>query len=158
MIDNIKEWSVLICISSIISALIYYILPEGKIKKTAQTIFSVFMITVAATIITDVDLFDIDIDNSDINLYSYELNTDEYIIKQAESKTEKIINDELKSLCTGDYCVSTSWIMDNNRCVLDNVEIIISEADKVFIPKIRSVVGAITGIIPEVKINAAEID
>ncbi|MBQ8209739.1 MAG: hypothetical protein IJZ35_04060 [Clostridia bacterium] len=151
MMNSIKHWAILLCVSCITSALMYYLLPDGKIRKSAHIAFSLFMMMVAVSIFSNADFPDIDIDYSENIIQSYDDDLGSYIKSLAEAEVVSAIEESLESVCTADYDIDTFWQNEDNTYQLSAIVITISQADTLNIQSIKSVVSSVTGIIPEVQ-------
>lgn len=151
--DKIQDWAVLLCISSVISGMLVFLVPDGKLRKTANIVISVFLLTACVSLFSDKTLLGIDFDTDlSVNAEIYTENINEYLIEQSKKTTEDLIADELKSICSYPYAVDTQWNATNNNISLIGVTVAVSSADVSRISGIKTKIGALTGIVPEVSI------
>lgn len=157
--NDLKAFALIFCISSIISAIAVYIVPEGAFKKIFTHIISLLLIIIIVRSVSGGDLSiktDIDDDEYDSasqqEEYSQLLN--EYIFDSGKQITEDKIRQILDPLMTGDYRIDVNFIAssDGVYCPAD-ITIYIFPIDTLKQVVIQKRVGELTGIIPEVIIN-----
>ncbi len=149
--DNIKQWAVTICIICITTGVLNFLIPKGTVKKSAEISISLLLLISLISIFKSDILSEIYIDYSDDIILSYDNDINSYVESMAESEIEKSLKDSLDLICTNDYSIDTVWNISNNTYQLATVVITISSADKENTEKIKSTVGSVTGVIPEVK-------
>lgn len=152
--DKIKDWAVLICTSSVLSGILTFLIPEGRLKKTANTVISLFMLSVFISLFSSVDILTLNIDTDtsiDTDIYVVEIN--EYLISQSNKTAQSLIEDEINEICDYPIEVDTEWSVSDNVYTLTNVIITINAADSSKISVIKTKTSSITGIIPEVNIE-----
>lgn len=149
--DWIREWAVLLCISSVTSGVIVFLIPDGKLRKTANIVISLFMLSTFVSVFSDVKLPNgINSTTAKNELYDYSENIDDILIKESQSTAEKIIGDSLNDICNFTYTIETDWKVNNNEVSLSEIIIKISHADYSKLSLIKTKVGSLTGVIPKV--------
>ncbi len=152
--DVIKDWAVMICAVAIGSAFCVFLIPDGKLKKPAETgVVIIVLILICAPLRNNSlpdfqDVFKIEsVDDSfEPDVVSFYGKYAEYIIT---SEIEKI----LVSLCEKNSESEITLITESeNEIVLQNIIIYIDEADIDKKTEIIKQVGNLSGIVPEVVI------
>lgn len=152
--ESIKEWAVLMCTAAVTSGILVFLIPDGKLRKTADIVVTLFMLAVFISIFSDGELpeLNIDIENS-IGTEDYSAEFNEYILSQSKNTSEELIEAQLDEICNFPYSADTQWETSDNEVKLVDVMIIISQADSSKISNIKTKIGSLTGIIPEVNIR-----
>lgn len=150
--ENIAHFATLLCVAAVSSGILVFLIPDGRLKKTAEIVVSLFFtVAVISVFNTDNNVeFDYSINSfSEIPDSSEKLN--EYLIEQSKRVTEDLIIDELSVVCNNEFSVETSWHADEKSICMDSVTIYINHSDASEISLVKTRIIAITGISPEVK-------
>ena len=153
--DELKTFVSAFCISSVISAIAMFIVPDGAFKKIFSYITSLLLLLLIIKGVFNVES-DIKLQYSDINNYfsekeEYSEMIDEYICSNGVFVTEQNIRTVLDPFMTADYKVSINIKKNNNNMYcLDKITLIISKTDRLKTSLIIKKVGELTGITPEV--------
>lgn len=154
--DKLEQWVITICIICIITGVLSFLIPDGKIRKSLNIAYSLLLLTSVASIFTSADKLDIELNYNNYTVLSYNNNFDSYITDMADEETEKLICSELDLICIADYSVETEWENTDNTYELTQVRVVITQTDKDKIDDIKSAVGKLTGVIPEVQYTDAD--
>lgn len=151
--EKVEQWCTALCIICITTGVLIHIVPDGKIKKGVNIAYSLLFLTTVVSIFNGIDSFDIDIDidysENIIKSYNYDLNS--YITDMANIKIEEEIGKSLDSICKNDYSVDLNWVNIDNTYQLTEITITVTYEDMKNAELIKSTIGSLTGIIPEVK-------
>lgn len=150
--ENIADYASLVCIVSVASGVIVFLIPDGKLKKTAEIVITLFLLLTVVSIFSEKTSVETDIPvntYSQISDCSEEFN--EYLIEQSKNVVEDIICKELNSVCNYDFSINTSWYFDSGTICMESVSVLITLADMSKSANIKSKIYAMTGIIPEVE-------
>lgn len=153
--DNIKEFTLIFCIASILSAVSVFLIPDGAFKKIFIQINSLVLIAILVTHIFKFDFSETYDFSMDSNISSeqeeYSVMILEYMLNNGVRITETEINNVLDAYLTGKYNIEVVFDTDTcNTVKTENIKIFISKIDSVKISLIKNKVGELTGIIPEV--------
>lgn len=149
--ELIKDWAVLLCVSSVTSGIIVFLIPDGKLRKTANIVISLFMLSVFTSIFSSFNMPVIDNkSNIEPDIENYSSNVDDLLVAQSRKTSEEIINDCLDKICMFSYKTKTDWKINNNEISLTHITVTISNGDYSRINLIKTKVGSLTGIIPKV--------
>lgn len=152
--EQIREWATMLCTASVASGIMVFLIPEGKLKKTACIVTSLFILLVFMSIFSDFSLGEFDADvNFSVETEKYSLEFDDYLIKNSKETAEELIKNELFTICDGQFSIETCWHVSDNAVCMDSVIIGISKSDSSKISIIKSKIGALTGTVPEVNIK-----
>lgn len=152
--EQIKEWATLLCTASVASGIMVFLIPEGRLKKTACIVTSLFMLLVFMSIFSDFSLIEFESDaDTAIDTEKYSLEFNDYLIKASQDTTENMIKNELQDICDAEFSVETFWSVSENEICLNKVIISIAQSDSSKISIIKTKTGALTGLVPEVYIK-----
>ena len=151
--EKINQWCNVLYIISLTTGVLIHIIPDGKIKKCVNIVFSLIFLTTIASIFTSIDSIKLDVGNSYNNIKSYDYDLNSYITDAADKKVIEEIHTHLDAMCKFEYSVDTKWIQNDNTYQLIEIKISISKNDMYSTDSIKSAVSSLTGIIPEVTIN-----
>ncbi len=151
--EYIRECAVLLCTASLASGVIVFIIPDGRLKKTADIAVSLLFIGICANFFAADINFDTDIKASYEENVKIEENYGEYLKKSAAEVTEKILKNELDKICSGEYTIESDWSVTESKAELVDIRITINAEDSSKISTIKTKTGSITGVFPEVRID-----
>lgn len=150
--DNIKQWAITLCIICIASGVLRFLLPDGTVKKCAEVAFAVLLILSIISILNNDVFSDINIDYSEDVILPYSNGLNTYVEDMAEDEVVNIIKNSLDTVCNTDYHIDVSWENYNSTYQLTTISVTVYPEDENSIDEIKSTVGSLTGVIPEVKI------
>ena len=153
--DSIKEFTLIFCIASVLSAVSVYLIPDGVFKKLFLQINSLVLIAILVTHAFKFDLSEISDSDTDFNISSeqeeYSVMLLEYICNNGVRITETEIHNAIDSHLTGKCNIDIVFAVDNNNTFkTENIKIYISRIDSLKMSLIKNKVGELTGIIPEI--------
>ena len=159
MIDSLADWAAAFCTVSVICAFGTFLIPNGTVKKTANIVMTLFMLSVAVIPFSEYDLSDIseilDVSSDiteDMNEYTMRLN--EYLLENGKLVTKENIESLLDEICDDEFSVEIEMeINKDGNPELKNTVITVSKSDSSKIIIIKSKVASLTGEAPEVKIQ-----
>lgn len=152
--EQIREWATILCISSVTSGILIFLIPEGRLKKTAEIVVSLFLMVSLVSIFSGEFDFDKDKNNDfSVKTENYSVDFNDYLIEQSRSTVENLIVSELSGVCNNSFSVKTQWHVTDNTVCMDGIEISVDEKDMSKINVIKSKIGALTGVIPEVSVK-----
>ncbi len=156
--DELKSFALVFCISSIISAIVVFLVPDGAFKKIFIQIVSLFLISILVKSVYDTDFSKISEIDEDFDVSAeqeeYSGMILEYMFDNGRKVTESEIRNRLDSLLSGRYSLDIVFDTDMTGAVcIEKITVFISEIDSLKTVLIKNKVGELTGIIPEVKIN-----
>ena len=153
--EVIKDWAVMICAVSIGSAFCVFLIPDGKLKKPAETGVVLIVLILICTPLGNSSLPDFQIA---FNIDSDDASFDTDVVSLYEEYAESVIAAEIEkilvALCENDAVTEITLTAESeNKIVLKNIIICINEADVDKKTEIKKQVGNLTGIVPEVVIT-----
>ncbi len=148
--ETLRQWVILLCTAAVTSGILTFIIPDGKIRKSTNIVFYLFMLTVLISIFSSDKLFDINFDIPDDNINLYEYDFDSFVQQNANDIVISEIEEVLYGICSEEFSVNVTWERNENVYTLQKTEITVSPADFDSIGTIKSKVGSLTGVIPEV--------
>ncbi len=156
--DGLKSFALIFCVSSIISAVAVFIVPEGKFRKIFVRIVSLLLISLLVKTVSDTDFsgFSDIQENFDVSGEQEEYSDMilEYMFDNGRKVTETEIRKILDTILTGRYSLDIEFKTDINGTVcIEKISVIISGLDTFKSSLIKNKVGELTGIVPEVRIN-----
>ncbi len=154
--DNIREWATMMCCAAVGSVFTVFLIPDGKLKKFAETVVSLVFLLLTVSLVSDIDLSGIGKEKIDFDFSEDTVNYDlsDFYAENAVSYTEKFITDILEDVCNEKFSVKADIFSDeDNVFVLERITIIIDEKDTLKINEIKTEVRLSTGLVPEVEIN-----
>lgn len=150
--DVLKDWAVMVCSAAIGSAFCVFLIPDGKLKKTAEVGVALIVLILVSAPLRNNDLPQID---DVVAVDEYDIPADYNAISFYKEYAEKFIIDEIKkilvSLCENN--TETEIVMyeeSENEFVLKNITIYVDPKDLNKKNEIISQVSKLTGIVPEV--------
>lgn len=147
--DSLKEWAAVICSVSVGSVFTVFLVPEGKIKKQAETVISLVFLLLVVSFVTDIRISDFeklpDFEKDDI-----QFDCNAYIAGDVKKYTENFIRAEIQDICTEEFEVLAVVSGSNNVYTVDSVTICIDKNDLHNVPEIKRKVTDSAGLIPEV--------
>ena len=157
--DGLKEWSMTMCIVSVCSAFVVFLIPEGSMKKNVNFVVSLFLLSVMIIPVvnkgeTVIELPDISFDNFRDEV-DYEIEYNLFLIESCENIAEEKISETLNYLCEKDFYVEVLMQDDSDgNIVFSEITVFISENETVSAEIIRNKVLYLTGITPQVVIES----
>lgn len=151
--DAIKEWAIMLCVVSVGCAFVAFLIPDGNIKKTANMVINLFLLSVVILPIFSENIFSF----PDISMESFPDEDDylkdfnDYYISSGELVIRQQIKDVLAGICADDFSVNV--VVNNDQegnFVVSEIHIFLNNSDSDKIEIIKNKVGKITGLIPEV--------
>ena len=153
--DVIKEWAVMVCAVAIGSSFCVFLIPDGKMKKMAESgVILIILLLICAPLRSNILP---DFEQAFAAEEVYESDDSDVIVLYGRL-AEDIISAEivkiLNSVCEKSFeyeiiLESTS----ENEIILQNIIIYIDSNDFFHRDEIESRVGNLTGIVPEVTVN-----
>lgn len=155
--DSLSNWATSFCVVSVICAFASFLVPSGSVKKTVSVVMSLFMLSVVVVPFTGFDLSDftelLESDfgfSEEIDEYSDDLY--EYLLDNGKRITRESIAAELDAICNDKYDIRIIMeINDDGNPELTDIIITVSKNDSVKTLIIKSKIGSLTGVVPEVK-------
>ena len=155
--DQIKEWAVKLCVAFIVSTFLCFIIPEGRLKKTADNVITLFLLSVIFLPLTDFSALNIDFSAFD---FSYSPDEEDYFTDYNSflfDSGKKLVEDEVKALldeiCSSKYeVVACIDLTDDGNIIVNTVRIRITEADMDKCEKIMSSVLQYGGYNAEIEL------
>ena len=149
--ENLKEWAALICSVAVGSVFTVFLVPDGKMKKQAETVISLVFLLLVVSFVTDIKPSEFgklpDFDNEFI------FDSEAYISEDVKKYTENFISNEIHQICNGEFSVIAEVNSNDNVFTVSAIKIVIDECDLLNIPSIKSKVMNVAGIMPEVVQN-----
>ncbi|MBR3867688.1 MAG: hypothetical protein IKM66_00085 [Clostridia bacterium] len=156
--DAIKEWALMLCTVSVGSAFVVFLIPDGNLKKSANIVITLFLLSIMILPVFGKDSFDVEIPDLSIDDFpdenDYSQNYNDFFITSSELVIIQQIEDILIEICSDNFSVNPTVYTDTNgNIVLSDIHIFVftSDSDKVNI--IKNKVGRLTGIVPEVTVE-----
>lgn len=151
--DAIKEWAMMLCVVSVGCAFVTFLLPDGNLKKTANVVINLFLLSVVILPVFDKDTLsfpDLYVDDfPDEEDYIQDFN--DYYILSGELVVRQQIKDCLTEICTDNFSVNVIVNNDTDgNFVVSEILISLKSSDSGKVEIVKSKVGKLTGIIPEV--------
>ena len=153
--EVIKEWAFTICAVSIGSVFCVFLIPEGKLKKTAQSAIALVFLLTMVSVFNDNRLPDIeDVVNFENDDYPEDINAAVYYIDYAEKVIVDDVTDLLNSICMSDFTVETVLTeISQYEISIDGITVYINNIDSDKTEQIQNSVFSYSGILPEVVIE-----
>ncbi len=153
--DVIKEWAFTICAVSIGSVFCVFLVPEGKLKKSAQSAIALVFLLLMVSVFNDNRLPDIeDVVNFENGDSLGDINSADYYIVYAENVITNDVSELISSICISDFVVKPVLTkLDQNKISLDGIKVYISNDDSKKTALIQETVLNYSGILPEVVIE-----
>lgn len=156
--EKVRIWASVMCLSSVIGAFVIFLVPEGSVKKSVRIAVSVFLLLSLTVPLADADIFSsIEIpalERSD-SLEEYSFTVDAYILNSGKQVVEQSIADCLDRICTQAYTTEIELHVNKQGAIeLDAVQITLSGEDAEKKDAIKSEIGSLTGILPEVTVSS----
>lgn len=149
--EYIREWAIALCISAVASGIMVFLIPDGKLKKTAEIVVSLFLLITLVSIFSGKYDFNDNLkSNFSLKSENYSVEFDDYLIGQSKKTVEAMINSELTDVCDENFSVETNWHINGDNVCMDSVKIVINAVDRSKINIVKNKVSALTGVIPEV--------
>ena len=146
--ENLKEWAAIICSVAVGSVFTVFLVPDGKMKKQAETVISLVFLFLVVSFVTDIkpsELVKFPEFDDDIMF-----DTEAYISEDVKKYTEGFIRAEIQDICKGEYSVIADVHSSDNVFTVSSVRIVIEACDLANIPAIKNKVVNAAGLIPEV--------
>lgn len=151
----IKEWAIMLCSVSVGCAFIVLLIPEGNLKKSANIVITLFMLSVVILPVFGEDGFDVTIpelsidDFPDENDYMKDFN--DFFITSGEFVVRQQIEDMLADICSENFSVNVTVYTDTNGDIaLSDIHIFVQTSDSGKVSIIKNKVGKLAGVVPEV--------
>jgi len=153
--DAIKEWAIMLCTVSVGSAFIFFLIPDGNLRKSANIVITLFLLSIVILPVFGDDAFDIAIpdisldDFPDENDYVQDFNN--FFITNSKFIVQQQTEDVLSEICSDTFSVNIEVNTDtNSNIVLSDIHIFVQTSDSNKVNIIKNKVGRLTGIVPEV--------
>lgn len=147
----------MLCVSSVGSAFIVFLIPEGNMKKTANTVITLFLLSIVVFPVSGKELFDIDVPDFSIEDFpdeeEYVNQYDDFILSNSADVVEEHIENILIDICKDEFDLQVEMIKDSSgNFTLYEIHIFVSNDDFVNVRTIESEVAKLTGMHPDVEI------
>lgn len=157
--DSLKNWAAAFCVISVVCAFASFLVPKGSVKKAVNIVMTLFMLSVVIMPINHFSLseltalFDARADaQEEFDDYAEELN--DYLIESGKQVIKDHIAAELQGICNDAYSVYVDMeIRDDGNPFLTRIVITVSQNDAAKTIIIKSKIGSLTGVVPEVEIG-----
>ena len=153
--DAIKEWAIMLCTVSVGSAFVVFLIPDGNLKKSANIVITLFLLSIVILPVFGKDSFDVEIpdlsidDFPDENDYVQDFNN--FFITNSKFIVQQQTEDVLSEICSDTFSVNIEVNTDtNSNIVLSDIHIFVQTSDSNKVNIIKNKVGRLTGIVPEV--------
>ena len=161
--DSIKEWAIMICTVSVGSAFVSFLIPDGNMKKSANIVISLFLLSVIILPVFGENLYNLDIPEIPIDSFpeedDYLQDFNDFYVGGGELIVRQQIEDMLYDICSEKITTNISFDVDDYGNIrLSEIHIFILSADSGKVNIIKNKVGSLTGIVPEVIVENAESD
>lgn len=126
--ENIKQWAVSVCAVIAITAILKYLIPEGKMKKTSEAVLSLIVLAVVLTpFLNSGNAFD-----STLNNYDFLSDIEEYESSDAYGEAlEKSIGDILTENGIAYKEITVNTNIDSESYInISNIEIELQNTDE----------------------------
>lgn len=154
--NEIKSVAIIFCVSSIVSAIAVFLVPEGSTKKLYNQIISLFMIAVLIVPLFSIDFSDVGM-SIDENVFSADIDEEysvmlfEYMLDSGEEIVKLQVENSINEILHYDHQSYISFVSSQTgEAILESVTIYIDVKDAVYSRIIKNKVGELTGIVPEV--------
>lgn len=156
--DNIRDIAVMLSVSSIAVAFITYLVPDGALKKTVNTVVALFFMCICIIPVVNDGDFELDISSFAADelpreedfLASYS----DFYLQSSEALVRNQIDEVLGSICSSEYSFDVSLVSDDSgNIVLRKITVTVSQADSVRTAKIITEIGSLTGVKPSVEVK-----
>ncbi len=153
--DSLKEWAAIICSVSVGSVFTVFVIPDGKMKKFAETVVSFVFLLLVISLVADVDIDKVQKQSADYYFSDeiQEYNSADFYSQSAKEFTENFVCNEISDICSEKFTVKADiFCDDDNVFVLDCITITIDKKDATKVNEIKNKVSLSAGIVPEVVI------
>lgn len=153
--DKIKEWAIMLCVVSVGCSFLVFLLPDGNLKKTADIVINLFLLSVVIIPFFGDNGFSFpDISISDLpDEEDYMNDFNEYYVASGELTVRQQMNEILNEICTKEFSVDVLICNDDDgNFIISEIQIHVDTSDFSKVDLIKNKVGQHTGIIPEVKV------
>ena len=155
--ESLANWAVSFCVVSVLCAFAAFLVPNGSVKKTANVVMTLFMLSVmvipfSGFDFSDIsDLFESSAENrEEMDEYTDQLN--DYLVEHGKRVTKENIAAELDGICADAYSVEVNMeINADGNPELKQIVVTVSTNDLSKTIIIKSKIGSLTGVVPEVK-------
>lgn len=156
--NTIREWALMLCSAFVGSAFIVFLIPEGNVKKTANLVVTLFLLSVVVIPVYGRDSFDVNIPEFSVDDFpendDYMDNYDNFMLSSGENIIKQQISDLLSNICYDDFDVKVIMTRaSDDSILLSDINIFVSESDYAAVNIIRSEVGKLTGLTPQVVVS-----
>ena len=153
--EVIREWAFTICAVAIGSVFCVFLIPEGKLKKTAQSAIALVFLLTMVSVFNDNRLPEIeDVVNFENDDYPEDINVADYYIDYAETVIIDDVTDLLNRICLNDFAVEVVLTeISQHEISLDGITVYVNDIDSDKTDQIRDSVFSYSGILPEVVIE-----
>ena len=161
--DSIKEWAVMICAVSVGSAFVSFLIPDGNMKKSANVVISLFLLSMVILPVFGKNSYSLKIPEISIDSFpeedDYLQDFNDFYVANSELVIRQQIEDMLSGVSSENIRINVSSYIDEYGDIrLSGIHIFIPSADSGKENIIKNKVGSLTGIIPEVIVENAESD
>ena len=161
--DSIKEWAVMICAVSVGSAFVSFLIPDGNMKKSANVVISLFLLSMVILPVFGKNSYSLKIPEISIDSFpeedDYLQDFNNFYVANSELVIRQQIEDMLSDVCSENIRINVSSYIDEYGDIrLSEIHIFIPSTDSGKENIIKNKVGSLTGIIPEVIVENAESD
>lgn len=156
--DSIKEWAVMLCTVSVVSAFITFLIPDGNIKKSANIVVSLFLLSIVILPVFGKNLYDLEMPEIKIDSFPYEddylQDFNDFYVTNGELVVRQQIEDILADICSGNFSINVSFDVDKYGNIhLSEIHIFILSTDVGKVTIIKNKIGNLTGVVPEVTVE-----
>lgn len=156
--DSVRDFAVMLCSASVAVAFVTYLVPDGALKKTVNSVVTLFFMCMC--IIPAFGDGDFDIDFSSLLVdelpdeEDYIADAQDFYLRSGENIVNEQIDELLGNICSADYSFDVDMSFDpDGNLMLQSINITVTQEDSVNIARITTQIGSLTGIKPEVEVE-----
>ena len=132
-----------------VSVFTVFLVPEGRLKKQAETVISLVFLLLVVSLVADVDVSELAV-LPEFDYYDIQPDSHSFLIDSSREYTENFISGCISDICTREFSVEAEFEYKDSTVILVAVTVYIDEEDVYRIPEIKSRVSELAGIIPRV--------
>lgn len=157
--ETLRIWAIMLCAASVISAFVIFLAPDGAMKKVINIVLSLFFLVLIIYPLSGEKIFSFAAFDSDFLLDEdsaevYSKTVDEYLLTNARNVVLEQVQAVLDDVCREPYAIDVDVVLtEDGNAQLKSVHIAITKADSASTVLIKTKIGAITGLVPEVEIK-----
>ncbi len=153
--NEIKEWAIMLCVISVGSTFVIFLVPKGNLRKSTNITITLVMLSIVTLPFFGKNSLEISIPDISIDEFpdknDYIQNENDFFVISSEFIVRQQIEEILAGICSDDFSVDTEIYTDaKGDVVLSDIHIFIQSSDSGIVNIIKNNVGKITGIMPEV--------